>query len=381
METDRSSRGSLQQLRQYCKRGVEAVQRRLIRRWKPSTHLFLISDSPIWVLSEEMRALGKLASQLGIRVAQNKWLKQSEQQVVFYASQFILLKETWKQLSHRMGLAYFHGKPGTPGESVFDQCYDRFCQHHRHIARVQVSYSEMRDIILDSGIDPEKVFQIPIGLHLPYFQMQTPESRHTMRTRYGIPDSAVVIGSFQKDGNGWGKGLEPKLIKGPDVLLETLEILQARIPELFVLLSGPARGYMKRGLERLAIPYRHYFLDDYAEIGNLFQTLDAYIVASRQEGGPKAVLESMASGVPLITTRVGQAMDLVIHEQNGWMVDIENAEGLAYWAEYAITRRQSLSEVLLQGRKIAEANSYASQFPLWKDFMRGFVEFKHDNFE
>ena len=35
----------------------------------------------------------------------------------------------------------------------------------------------------------------------------------------GLPASAFVVGSFQKDGVGWGEGLEPKLIKGPDVLL------------------------------------------------------------------------------------------------------------------------------------------------------------------
>ena len=45
-------------------------------------------------------------------------------------------------------------------------------------------------------------------------------------------------------GVGWGDGLEPKLIKGPDVLLQTVALLRQRIPELFVLLSGPARGYV-----------------------------------------------------------------------------------------------------------------------------------------
>ena len=57
--------------------------------------------------------------------------------------------------------------------------------------------------------------------------------------------------------------------------------------------------------------------------------IDAYVVASRQEGGPKAVLESMACGVPLVTTRVGQAIDLVQHGVNGWMSAPEDANHLA----------------------------------------------------
>jgi glycosyltransferase involved in cell wall biosynthesis len=125
------------------------------------------------------------------------------------------------------------------------------------------------------------------------------------------------------------------------------------------------------------VPYKHLYLSSYPEVGRLFQALDVYIVTSRQEGGPKAVLEAMASGVPLVTTRVGQAMDLVQHEGNGWMVDSEDVEGLAHWAEKAVRQRETTAGVLLQGRHTAEANSYESQFPLWRKFMEGFVNFNY----
>ncbi len=164
------------------------------------------------------------------------------------------------------------------------------------------------------------------------------------------------------------------MIKGPDVFLKVIEMIKPRIPELFILLSGPARGYVKAGLERLGVPYRHVFLEHYPEVGQLFQTLDVYVVASRQEGGPKAILESMASGVPLVTTHVGQAMDLVRHGENGWMVAVDDAEGLAHWTEYVISHRSSIVDVLREGRETAEDNSYEAQIPLWERFMRGFVE-------
>lgn len=342
--------------------------------WPAYSRLFTVSDSAPWVISWEMRELARIARYIGIPVANTRWLKFTPNQTVFYGSQFRLLESKWSEQSHRVGMAYFHGKPGTVGMPEFDQCYRKLCQVHNQIHRLQVSHTEMRDLVLKSGIAPEKVFLIPIGINLSYFQMQTPESRLRVRAKYSIPESAVVVGSFQKDGVGWGEGLQPKLIKGPDVFLKTIQILKSRVPELFVLLSGPARGYVKAGLERLSVPYKHYFLKHYPEVGDLFQALDIYIVASRQEGGPKAVLESMASGVPLVTTRVGQAMDLVRHRQNGWMVEVEDAEGLAYWAEYAIGHHSSISEVLHNAWQTAEANSYEAQIPLWERFMRGFVE-------
>src|SRR4030042_5423029 len=117
----------------------------------------------------------------------------------------------------------------------------------------------MRDLVLASGIAPEKVFLIPIAINLSFFPVQTEESRRQARAQLGLPESAVVIGSFQKDGNGWGEGLEPKLIKGPDVFLKTISILKESISELFILLSGPARGYVKKGLEELKVPYKHVY--------------------------------------------------------------------------------------------------------------------------
>ncbi|MBN2088397.1 glycosyltransferase family 4 protein [candidate division KSB1 bacterium] len=231
----------------------------------------------------------------------------------------------------------------------------------------------MKEIILSSGIDPAKVFIIPIGINSAFFHKQTQQSKMSVRKRLGIPQSAVVVGSFQKDGVGWGEGNEPKLIKGPDVFLQTIARLKTQIPEIFILLSGPARGYIKQGLHKLNVPYRHIYLKSYPEIGILYQALDLYLVASRQEGGPKAVLESMMSGVPLVTTRVGQAMDLVRHGYNGWMLDVEDVEGLAHYARYVLDQPDVVQAVLDAGRQTAIENSYSAQLPLWREFMKGFI--------
>jgi glycosyltransferase involved in cell wall biosynthesis len=127
----------------------------------------------------------------------------------------------------------------------------------------------------------------------------------------------------------------------------------------------------------MGIRYKHLFPKNYPGIGRLFPALDLYLVASRQEGGPKAILESMASGVPLVTTRVGQAMDLVIHGRNAWMVAVEDVDGLAHWANYVYQNQGTkLESILVDGRATAEANSYEMQTSLWENFMDGYVDWK-----
>jgi glycosyltransferase involved in cell wall biosynthesis len=362
-------------VRQLAQPLLQTITPWITQSWAPYSRLFLLSDSSLWVISWEMREVAALVRQMGIQTASSRWLRYSRNQAAFYGSHLGLLGGDWPEPRHRLGTTYFHGRPGS-GEPVFDRAYANLCRYHPHIQRVQVSHTEMRDLMLEAGLAPEKLFLIPIGINLSFFQSQTADSRRQARVKYNIPQSAVVVGSFQKDGVGWGDGMQPKFIKGPDVFLETIKILKSRIPELFVLLSGPARGYVKAGLTRLGVPYRHYYLQNYPQVAELFQALDMYLVSSRQEGGPKAVLEAMASGTPLVTTRVGQAMDLVQHRKNGYLVDVEDATGLADWAEYILNHSEEVTEVLKAARQTAEANSYQAQLPLWQRFMQGFVEWE-----
>ncbi|RPH68368.1 glycosyltransferase [bacterium] len=246
---------------------------------------------------------------------------------------------------------------------------------HPYIHRIQVSHTEMRDVVLSAGVDPQKVFLIPIGIDTDAFQLPTEAVKKAARLQFDIPESAVVVGSFQKDGSGWGEGNEPKLIKGPDVFLAAIRQIRERVPGLFVLLTGPSRGYVIRGLQEINVPYKHILFDNYMDIKMAYQCLDLYIVASRQEGGPKAVLESMAMGVPLVTTRVGQAMDLVRHGKNAWMTAVEDTDALAYWSLAALEQSASEKQEMIQSARLtAEENSYRAQIPLWKEFMEGFVE-------
>lgn len=344
------------------------------RRWPPYSRLLVVGDSADWSIADDVRQLRKIAERLRVELAPGEWAPGVRRQSLFYASQFFLLRRRWEGRGNRLGVAYLHGRPGTPGVPEFDLCYEAVRRRRASLVRIQVSNRAMREIVLETGIEPEKVFLIPIGVDTDCFRLRDESSRRAARERLGVPASAFVAGSFQKDGVGWEEGLEPKLIKGPDVLLAAVERLRQRLPELMLLLTGPARGYVKQGLERLGVPYRHLRAADLEGVAEAFRACDVCLVSSRDEGGPKAVLQAMASGVPLVTTRVGQAEDLVRHGENGFIVAVEDAEGLAYWTErVAATPAAELGAIVGRGRATAEANSYQALAPRWRELMTGFV--------
>jgi glycosyltransferase involved in cell wall biosynthesis len=353
---------------------VRAVGRRaagaLTAGWQPYSRLFLVGEGADWVIDHELQAVAQLAQRLGIEVPRRWPPGAARRQSVFFGSHFTYFdRSPAPETGHRVAITYFHGRPGTPGSPEFDTAYEELRRRHSELDRVQVSHGELEEIVLSSGIDPAKVFRIPIGIEPRWFGGHVPDARRAL----GLPDDAFVVGSFQKDGVGWADGLEPKWIKGPDVLVDVLARLRSRVPRLHVLLSGPARGYVKARLGALAIPYVHRFVERYQDIGRLYAALDAYVVTSRQEGGPKGVLEAMAAGVPLVSTRVGQAAELVLDGWNGWLVDVEDAGSIGERLAAIAGGGETVERVVAGGRATAAANSYDAQLPLWRAFFDGFV--------
>jgi glycosyltransferase involved in cell wall biosynthesis len=207
----------------------------------------------------------------------------------------------------------------------------------------------MEERLLKWGIPKDKIICIPLGVDLNKFKPTSAQHRLSIRKLRGIPDEAFCIGSFQKDGVGWGEGLIPKLIKGPDIFLQVLEYLQNRYKNLFILLSAPARGYIKSGLDSLGIQYHHEILPDYPSIIDLYHCLDTYLITSRDEGGPMSILESMACGIPIVSTRVGLAPDVIKHKHNGLLADIEDSHTLVENIIQLIENKNLRSRIIANG--------------------------------
>ena len=122
-------------------------------------------------------------------------------------------------------------------------------------------------------MERKKLFRIPIGVDTKLFCPPTSEEKKEIRKQFGIPNEKVIIGSFQKDGVGWGDGEEPKFIKGPDLFIESVSYISKHLP-VTVFLTGPARGYVKRELANRNIDYVHFYYNSIFEIAHSYKVLD-----------------------------------------------------------------------------------------------------------
>lgn len=255
--------------------------------------------------------------------------------IVHFGSQYMWLN--WgKYMSNenRYITSFFHGKP-EDGEEVKIHI-DLFLESLERLDKVITASSLVEERLLKWGVPSGKLVKIPLGVNTSLFNLPKKNTKETLRRSLGIPNHAIVIGSFQKDGAGWKDGLDPKLIKGPDLFVSTLKLLASWGYPVFALLTGPARGFVKNELEKSGIPYFHTYPKNHNELISLYQALDIYLITSREEGGPMGLLESIACGTPVAATNVGMVKDVISDKINGVIADIIDEETIAKKVEYLI---------------------------------------------
>ena len=118
-----------------------------------------------------------------------------------------------------------------------------------------------------------------------------------------------------------------------------------------MLLTGPARGYVMNGLRRIGVPFTHRYPKSVKELASLYNALDLYMITSREEGGPKGLLEGMASGVPVVSTNVGMASDLLVDNTSGGVVPVDNVEQLVIKAGQIIRMEKQQKETLIRNAR------------------------------
>jgi glycosyltransferase involved in cell wall biosynthesis len=269
--------------------------------------------------------------------------------------------------SNRILLTIYHGNFGIDAE--FDRTFKIVLSNRDSVTHFVASTSIMVERLAGWGIDRSKISRIPIGIDLGAIKGVRGIDKATVRASFGIPADTTCIGSFQKDGNGWGEGLEPKLVKGPDLFVDAV-IELAKRRKVHCLLTGPARGYVKKRLGEAGIPFTHRYVDGFDGIAKAYRCLDLYLVSSREEGGPMALMESMASGVPLVSTRVGMAPDIIDHGRNGYLVEVGDVDGMVRSMK-AILDSEGIRKTLIEnGLTAAERFGYDRIAEEYRDLYR-----------
>jgi glycosyltransferase involved in cell wall biosynthesis len=214
----------------------------------------------------------------------------------------------------------------------------------RRISRIIAVSNAVRDDIVRTNFmcSPGKVVTIYNGIDVKAF-MDSDLTREEARTQLGLSDKdAFVYGTV-------GRLAETK---GQKVLLKSFARVYEKYPKSWLIITG--KGRLESELRALAaelnIHERVVFLGYRTDILEVLKAYDVFVLPSIAEGLPGALLEAMATGIPVIASRVGGVPEILNDPNLGSMVSPSSRDELASAMERLCSmdemRRNMIGETL-----------------------------------
>ena len=205
---------------------------------------------------------------------------------------------------------YPHRKPG---HLILEILFSRMANQ-----LIAVGYEQAKLICKTLYLSSPKVETIYNGVEMPSFESQE-DLAAPYRNKQGDP---VVIGSIST--------LTEQ--KGITYLLDAAELLQKRNVNCIFLVAGdgPLRDGLEEKCRQLKLTNMVHFLGWVPNaVNSLLPSLDIFFQSSLWEANSIVLLEAMATGLPIVTTDVGESRHVVDEEHCGRVVKVQDSIGMA----------------------------------------------------
>lgn len=151
-----------------------------------------------------------------------------------------------------------------------------------------------------------------VGIELSRFQ-NVKIDKNAKRKELAVPENATVllsVGEVNKN-------------KNQEIVIRALETIK----DVYYVIAGDGEliGYLKELAKVVGVEARVLFLGYRTDVVELCKTADIYVLPSKREGLPVAVLEAMASGLPCVVSNIRGNKEL-INEKGGVLFDPQSIE-------------------------------------------------------
>ena len=219
-----------------------------------------------------------------------------------------------RPLSHFALVQTKHGNvmPKLAGSSALSRCF-----YKRADAMVLVSEDHRGGFAEWSGMALEALYTVPNGVNTDIWVVPPRrKSQDAANTR--DPVRLCIVARVVE-------------LKGIDTLLEAMRLTHtAGTPcELDIVGDGPARPELEAQARQLDIAQHVHFLGMRRDVQDILHRCDLFVLPSRTEAMPITILEAMATGLPVVATRVGGIPELVTDGVTGLLVPTDEPEALS----------------------------------------------------
>ena len=162
---------------------------------------------------------------------------------------------------------------------------------------------------------------VPSGVSSSFFE-ERPERGAALR-RLGLDGKGPIVSYIGR--------LDP--FKNVDIILRSIPAILVKHPNLVLAIGGdgPHREELERIARELEISERAVFLGALNRQGvrDLLSVSEALVLASKKEGSPVVIKEALASGVRIVSTRVGDVPDILNDQTFGVLIEEASERAIA----------------------------------------------------
>lgn len=214
--------------------------------------------------------------------------------------------------------------------------------------------SEISEAIISSGVKKEKVILLPNTVDIDKFRPPSKKEKVLLRRKNNLDPNTIYllfVGRLVKR-------------KGIDLLLNAWsDILEMNIEKDIKLLIIGEGGNRKDSIENmlnnevdaLGIKGKVEFLGEKENISVYYKCSDIFVFPSRREGSPNVVIEAMATGLPVITTKLPGTKDIIDNNKNGILIDVDDEHRLTKEITDLLNGKEKRIELGNTARRFVEA--------------------------
>lgn len=214
--------------------------------------------------------------------------------------------------------------------------------HHSLFSGILSISSVVTDYLKSIGVATEKIHLLPDSVNITEFTNKKP----VLQSEYGIPDNAIVIGSFTS--------LRPE--KGVWDLFKLCKSILHQ-PNIWFVFGGTKYPEIEKkiinnlkaeGYDTSRVIWTD-FREDAAEV---LASFDIFVHLTHSEGLGTVLLEAMASALPVVVWDMRPMSDLITHDYNGMCIPFGNHPIITESIQTLIQNRQLRTEMGNRGRDI-----------------------------
>ncbi len=187
---------------------------------------------------------------------------------------------------------------------------------YSRLSGIVVLTENMRGELLENTIsNPDNVKVIPYGIEWNKYRSDN-FNKKEVRQLFSLPEDKFIIGNIAR------------IHKAQDQISILYAFHSANLPNsVLAYCTGeelPEQNYhlqLIQEVEKLNLLSRVIFLPCTDKMPELMNSFDMYMLASRSESFSLALIEALASGLPVIAVRSGGIPEIIKHNENGFLVE------------------------------------------------------------